>query len=97
MFSPPRDQTTPPGATFERELDCRTNDGIEVRLLWSEHDGTLRVAVSDGRAATEFSLEVRDRGRALDVFHHPYAYAAHYGVASSAKSAGVALESSVAV
>ena len=28
---------------------------------------------------------------------HPYAYAAHHGVASSARSAGVALESSVAV
>lgn len=28
----------------------------------------------------EFCVDVRDRGRALDVFEHPYAYAAHYGI-----------------
>jgi len=30
----------------------------------------------DGRTGDAFSVEVRDGERALDVFHHPYAYAA---------------------
>ena len=59
-----------------RELDSRTVDGIEVRLLWSEHDGRVLVAVSDSKTGDSFSIEVRDGERAMDVFHHPYAYAA---------------------
>ena len=59
-----------------RELDSRTSDGIEVRLLWSEHDGRVLVAVNDSKTGDAFSVEVRDGERALDVFHHPYAYAA---------------------
>jgi hypothetical protein len=59
-----------------RELDHRASDGIEVRLLWREHDDRVLVAVSDAKTGEEFSVEVRDRRRALDVFHHPYAYAA---------------------
>lgn len=59
-----------------RELDSRVTDGIEVRLLWREHDDRVLVAVRDGRTGEAFSLEVADDQRALDVFHHPYAYAA---------------------
>jgi hypothetical protein len=59
-----------------RELDSRTSDGIEVRLLWSEHDGRVLVAVNDSKTGDAFSVEVREGERALDVFHHPYAYAA---------------------
>jgi len=57
------------------EIDHRTNDGIDVRLLWSPEDGRVFVAVSDSRTSEAFALEVADRSRALDVFHHPYAYA----------------------
>ena len=32
-----------------------------------------------------FHVEVRDGERPLDVFHHPYAYAAHHGVEISAR------------
>jgi len=46
-----------------------------VRLLWRPHDDTALVAVSDARTGESFSVEVRDGERALDVFHHPYAYA----------------------
>lgn len=63
-----------------RELHSRINDGIRVRMLWSEHDGRVAVAVSDARTGDEFAIEVRRGERALDVFHHPYAYAACRGV-----------------
>jgi hypothetical protein len=59
-----------------RELDSRVTDGIEVRLLWRAHDDRVLVAVRDGRTGDAFSVEVADDERALDVFHHPYAYAA---------------------
>jgi hypothetical protein len=59
-----------------RELDSRSSDGIHVRLLWSGHDGRLAVAVTDEKTGDAFALDVRDGDRAMDVFHHPYAYAA---------------------
>ncbi len=66
--------------TALRELDSRVTDGIHVRLLWRGDDGHLVVTVVDSRTDEEFSVAVRDRTRALDVFHHSYAYAAHHGV-----------------
>ena len=63
-----------------RELDHRTNDGIDVWLLWSEEDGRVLVAVTDEKSGDRFSVDVREGERALDVFHHPYAYAAYYGI-----------------
>jgi hypothetical protein len=65
----PRTQTT-------RELDRRTGDGIEVRLLWCQSDGHVTVAVTDTKCGEAFELPVREGERALEVFHHPYAYAA---------------------
>ena len=62
--------------TSTRELDCRHNDGIDVRLLWREHDNRVFVAVHDTKTGEMFCLKVRDGERPLDVFHHPYAYAA---------------------
>ena len=59
-----------------RELHSRSNDGIDVRLLWSEHDDQVLVAVTDGKTGDEFTVEVREGDRALDVFQHPFAYAA---------------------
>ncbi|MBV9414862.1 MAG: hypothetical protein JO363_07800 [Solirubrobacterales bacterium] len=59
-----------------RELDSRTGDGIEVRLLWCQTDGHVTVAVTDTRTGEAFELPVGEAERALDVFHHPYAYAA---------------------
>jgi hypothetical protein len=60
--------------TTTAELDHRVSDGIDVRLLWNREDGRVLVAVSDSRTGEDFTLEVADRSRALDVFHHPYAY-----------------------
>jgi hypothetical protein len=59
-----------------RELDHRTTDGIEVRLLWDQRDHSVIVAVADARTGESFSVEVQEDQRAMDVFHHPYAYAA---------------------
>jgi hypothetical protein len=70
--------------TTIRELDSRVNDGIEVRLLWRAVDDCLLVAVTDSKRDEEFCVEVRDHSLALDVFRHPYAYAAHHGVLAHA-------------
>jgi len=66
--------------TPARELDSRVNDGIHVQLLWCEDEGRLWVSVTDNKQGDRFCVDVRDRSRALDVFHHPFGYAAHYGV-----------------
>jgi hypothetical protein len=59
-----------------RELDHRVSDGIDVRMLWRRHDDRVLVAVSDRRTGEAFSIEVADGERAVDVFQHPFAYAA---------------------
>jgi hypothetical protein len=78
-----------------RELDRRHSDGIHVRLLWSEPDNRVAVAVADAKTGDAFVVEVRDGDSALDVFHHPYAYAAWHRLDTrgDASLAGVALAS----
>ena len=58
-----------------REVHSRTNDGIHVRMLWSEDDGRVFVAVEDTKTGQTFSVEVPRDTHALEVFNHPYAYA----------------------
>jgi hypothetical protein len=58
-----------------RELAARESDGIHVVLLWNPHDDALTVSVEDERAGDRFQLAVAP-DRALDVFYHPFAYAA---------------------
>jgi hypothetical protein len=65
--------------TSPRELDSRTNDGIHVRLLWREDDGRLWVDLIDTKTGEAFSVDVHNGEPPLEVFHHPYAYAAHHG------------------
>jgi hypothetical protein len=67
---------TQPRTQITRELDRRTSNGIEVRLLWSQADGHVTVAVTDTKTDEAFELTVREGERALEVFHHPYAYVA---------------------
>jgi hypothetical protein len=57
------------------ELHHRTADGIEVSLLWSRLTNALTVAVEDSRLGVSFELEAPAE-KALDVFEHPFAYAA---------------------
>ena len=57
------------------ELHHRSADGIEVTLLWSRRTNTLTVAVEDSRSGESFELPAPAE-KALDVFEHPFAYAA---------------------
>jgi hypothetical protein len=65
-----------PRTHITRELDRRTGDGIEVRLLWRHNHGHVTVAVTDTKTGEAFELPAREGERAPNVFHHPYAYAA---------------------
>ena len=61
--------------TEVRELDRRTSDGIEVRLLWSAESDRVWIDVSDNTGGSSFEFEV-DPDHALEAFRHPFAYAA---------------------
>ena len=58
-----------------RELAARSNDGVNVRLLWDPREDAVTVSVEDARDGQNFAVAVA-RDRALDAFHHPFAYAA---------------------
>ena len=51
-----------------------------MRLLWRARDDRVIVAVADEKTGERFSIDVRDGERALDVFRHPFAYAAWHRV-----------------
>ena len=67
------------------ELDHRTNDRIDVWLLWRESDNQVLVSVADEKTGDTFTIELREGEKPLDVFHHPYAYAAFHGIDISAE------------
>ena len=58
-----------------RELDRRTNDGIDVRLLWNSRTNQVFVAVEDPRSGDLVEVTVSGAD-ALDAFHNPYVYCA---------------------
>jgi hypothetical protein len=58
-----------------RELDARSCDGLDIRLLWNPGDDSLQVAVADARNDELFVIPVAAQ-QALEAFHHPFAYAA---------------------
>ena len=64
------------------ELAHRESDGITVRLLWSRSSDALAVVVNDVRGAA-FELVLAPNERPLDVFRHPYAYAAARGLTAA--------------
>jgi hypothetical protein len=61
------------------EIDHRSTDGLEISLLWNETSDELSVRVLDSRTGESFELPAA-KDDALDVFHHPYAYAAFRGL-----------------
>ena len=61
-----------------RELAFRSTNGIDVFLIWYPVDDSLAVVVIDENADS-FELVVTAED-ALDVFEHPYAYAAFRGL-----------------
>jgi hypothetical protein len=62
-------------ARHSRELAARESDGLHVVLLWHPRENALTVSVEDVRVGDRFQLAVAP-DRALDAFHHPFAYAA---------------------
>ena len=58
-----------------RELAVRASHGTQVRLLWQQGTGQLWVEVWEPATASALRIRAQPEN-ALDVFHHPYAYAA---------------------
>jgi hypothetical protein len=64
----------------KRELDSRVSDGIHVRLVWFQRTDRVAVEVDDMKTGAAFTVDIGAGERALDVFQHPYAYAALRGI-----------------
>jgi hypothetical protein len=62
-----------PGDGLE-ELDFRSSGGIEAALIWDRARDALLVTVLDKKLGQFFEVHVQAGQRALDVFHHPFAY-----------------------
>jgi hypothetical protein len=75
--------------TAPRELAFRLTEGIEVSLLWYEGSDQLVVSVLDLRTGQVFALFVGDENP-LDVFHHPYWYAAQRTASTTVENAPAA-------
>ena len=56
-----------------RELASRESDDVTVVLLWNPGDDAVTLAVVDSRTGESFEVPVA-RDRALEAFHHPFAY-----------------------
>ena len=69
-----------------RELAYRSCEGIEVTLLWNSASNDVTVSVHDSTAGESFRLAAHP-ARALDVFNHPYAYAAARGLTAETEPA----------
>jgi hypothetical protein len=70
-------------ANTRTELAQRESDGVAVTLLWSRETDVLAVSVVDVHGGS-FELVLADSERPLDVFYHPYAYAALRGLVVAA-------------
>jgi hypothetical protein len=57
------------------ELAHRKNDGIDVTLVWDRRRDRRTVYVLDSRSGELLTVPV-ESDNALDVFYHPFAYAA---------------------
>lgn len=65
--------------TSFKELAHREGHGVAVTLRWRPDDNRLTVGVSDTRTGELFELGAHPED-ALEVFYHPYAYAAYHGL-----------------
>jgi hypothetical protein len=63
----------------KRELAYRENDGLAVSLLWDPADNALTVTVLDKQTGDALEVPVEDASP-LDVFQHPFAFAALRGL-----------------
>ena len=65
--------------TFDQHpklLASRRSGTTEVALFWSKRAGRAAVAVEDEATGEHFELNVDPGDDPLDLFNHPYAYAA---------------------
>ena len=58
----------------EKELAYRESAGISVSLRWNRETGNVSVLVEDSSLGEGFVVPAAPE-QALQVFHHPYAYA----------------------
>ena len=63
-----------------KELAARHAGTTEVALLWSKWAHRAAVAVLDEGTGEYFELEIGEDDDPLDLFNHPYAYAAARGL-----------------
>ena len=77
LSAAPRDRhaTRVAGVDGHRELHHRNNDGIDVWLMWDPGTDAVHVRVRDTKAGSAFEIPVSAPASAMDVFHHPFAYA----------------------
>lgn len=61
------------------ELASRESGTLHVALLWTRETDVFSVSVDDPATGDAFELVVDDED-VLDVYYHPYAYAALRGV-----------------
>ena len=61
-----------PRHTVIHELDHRSNDGLDVRLLWNSGTNQVSITVADDRVGESFAFEVSPAD-SVDAYHHPYA------------------------
>ena len=61
-------------------LARRRNAGLRVTLLWASDTNTVAVLVRNDFANDQFELLVEPEANPIDVFEHPYAYAAWRGI-----------------
>jgi hypothetical protein len=59
--------------TTHRELASRTNDGLDVQLLWRPTDDAVLLHLEDHKLGLCFTQQI-DRAEALHAFEHPFAY-----------------------
>ena len=67
-----------------KELASRQSGTAEVALLWSRRSHCAAVAVQDDASGEYFELLIEPGDDPLDVFEHPYAYAARKAVSRAA-------------
>ena len=60
--------------TAHRELAYRSQNGLEVTLLWDPRSNEVSVEVIDQLDESGFRLPIAGH-LALEAFHHPFAYA----------------------
>lgn len=72
-----------PAAIFElkrTELATRIDHGVTVTLFWQRETDVVSVTVEDPANGVYFEIVLADNEPPLEVFHHPYAYAAARGL-----------------